>query len=427
MRRRYTNSEPVKWRVDPDGLMRITMCILKTGVYDYGPEEVPDDPSLSGKSVIREYIPAEEFAKPEALLTLEGKPIVITEHEWRDAENTLVDGFTVGAVAGAPYVEGDELLVDALIYDTETQGAIQSGELVEVSAAYDGDIIVGGGDYNGEQFDATQSNFRFNHVLLLPKGQGRCGYDVRIINQKPEGVVMADKTATLRVRIGNKDRTFRFTNEEDRAEAESMLEEQKSFNAEELQRSIEERDELKKKIDELSAQLAQHDENLKAARDELAAMLEPAAQEALAEEALAQREDEDAVIEDEVETALEGEELENEDAIEERMEEEKERISNSIRKGTFADRRRNAVSLVFANQKRELPANWSQDAVDGAFETIVMQARQRNAARKEETKTGKTQMVLNGRKTPGVEQRSNNTARDRMLRPMRVKNGKEEK
>lgn len=422
MKIKYSNRQPINWRIDEDGIMRITMCILKAGVYDYGAEEVPSDAAFAGKDIIREYIPTEEFSKPEALVSLEGKPIVITEHEWREAENTLVDGYTVGAIAGAASVNDDALVVDALIFDPATQAAIKSGKLVEVSAAYDGDIIIGEGEYNGEQFDATQSNFRFNHVLLLPEGKGRCGYDVRIINQKPEGVVMADKTATLKVQIGNTSRTFRFLNEEDRAEAENMLEEQKAFNAEEVQAAIEAKGELEAQIKALQEQLAQHDEHLAKAKAEIERLLSPEVQEELATEAVEQRDDEDEIIEDVAEDALEGETV-NEDEVEE----EKEKIANSIRKGSFAERRRNAVALVFANQRREIPASWDQNAIDGAFEAIVLAARQKNAMRKSGAYNSYAQSVLNGKKTPGVASRTGNSNRERMLRPMQVKNAKENK
>lgn len=417
MKIQFCNKTPIKWRIDPDGLMRITLCALKEGVYEYGIEEVPQDAAFQGKDVIQEYIPVDGFSAPEALASLEGKPVIISSHEWRDASNVLTDGLTVGAIAGQPRVEGDSLIVDAIIYDEATQEAIKAGELVEVSAAYDGDIAVMAGDYNGMKYDAEQQNFRFNHVLLLPSGRGRCGAEVRIINSKGEER-MAE--STLRVKIGNAMKTYRFLNEEDREEAEEMLEEQKAFNAEEVATAIAEKDALEAQIDELKAQLAEHDRHLAEAKAEIERHMSAEYQEALAQEAAEQTADEDAIIVDTAEAELEGE------VVNEEIEEEtKEKISNAIRKGTFAQRRRNAVAYVFANQEREIPASWDQNAIDGAFEALVLSAKLRNA-RRGTARTAANQKALNGKLTI-AENRVANSARARMLRPMQVANSKEAK
>ncbi len=60
---------------------------------------------MPGGGLIREYIPAAEFT-PEALASLEGKPVVVEEHTWRKTDNNLRDGLTVGNVAGQPWADG---------------------------------------------------------------------------------------------------------------------------------------------------------------------------------------------------------------------------------------------------------------------------------------------------------------------------------
>lgn len=415
----FSNRTPISWRVDSDGLMRITLCALKEGVYEYGVEEVPQDPAFAGKDIIFEYIPVEGFAAESALASLEGKPVIIESHEWRDAQTTLTDGLTVGAIAGKPYIKDGGLYADAIIYDEGTQEAIKSGQLVEVSAAYDGDIAIMSGTFHDKPYDAVQEKFRFNHVLLLPRGKGRCGEEVRIINSIKGKKRMAE--ATLKVKIGNSMRTYRFTNENDQKEAEAMLEEQKAFNAEEVATAIAEKDALEAQIDELKAQLAEHDRHLAEAKAEIERHMSAEYQEALAEEAKEQMEDEDAII---VDTAAA--ELEDEVVNEEIEEECKEKIKNCIRKGSFAQRRRNAVAYVFKNQQREIPASWDQNAIDGAFEALVLSAKMRNAAR-EGYRRSATPRALNGKLSTVEKSRVGNSARERMLRPMQVKNSKEGK
>ena len=97
-------------------------------------------------------------------------------HEWRTPDNAMKDGLTVGAVAGTPWVEGDELRCDLLISDRDAIEAVKRGELAEVSAGYEGEITYGDGTFNGEAYQARQSDFRFNHILLLPSGAAGAGH-----------------------------------------------------------------------------------------------------------------------------------------------------------------------------------------------------------------------------------------------------------
>lgn len=417
----FRNRQPFKWRIDQDGALRITMCILKEGVYGYGPDEVPGVPELQGLDEVREFIPAEEFT-PEAIASAEGKSIVVDEHAWRYPENALRDGLTVGSVAGTPYVEGDELLCDAIILDPSTIQAITDEtlppeqRLVEVSAGYDGELVVESGSHNGRQYDAKQTNLRFNHVLLLPAGKGRCGSNVRIINQtKTEAKMAGEKQVTLKVQIGNTSRTFRFSNEEDQREAENMLNEERQFNAEQLQASMDAKRDLEGQIAELQKQLKEHDDNLSEAKKQIEELLSAEAQEALATEAAEQGEDEAAIIEAEVEN--EG----DEPAAIENSEEEKEKICNSIRvtngkRQPLAVRRKNMVNWVMKQRGAEVPATWTQDAYDAAFETMAMQARMQNSKRKTPAR------VVNGKPTKVENGQPGTSGRERMLRPMKIKN-----
>ena len=69
------------WREDENGLLTVTVCVLKEGVYPYGADEcegLPD--TLAGRGTVMEFIPAAEFT-PEAMKTLEGKPATIMTDE----------------------------------------------------------------------------------------------------------------------------------------------------------------------------------------------------------------------------------------------------------------------------------------------------------------------------------------------------------
>ena len=127
---------------------------------------------------------------------------------------------------------------DLLISDRDAIEAVKRGELAEVSAGYEGEITYGDGTFSGETYQARQSDFRFNHILLLPSGAARLGPDTRIINKRTTD--MAEYTVKQHFKNGA--RTFRFTNEADKEEAERMAneaaEEAKVSSAEEVENAM---------------------------------------------------------------------------------------------------------------------------------------------------------------------------------------------
>ena len=418
----FINRTPMRftdWRIDDDGFLRVTAVVLKEGVYPYGADEAGTVATLPGIDPVQQYIPASEFTD-KALDTLEGKPVVINAHEWRDAGNALVDGLTVGAVAGRPYAKDGEIVCDFLIMDPDTSRKVQNGELVEVSSGYNGTLVVGEGTFGGRPYHGTQTDLEFNHVLLLPEGMGRCGYDVRIINSREavppvkqsEGA--GNMPTTLKVTVGNKARSYKFQNEEDAAQAEEMLNEEKSFNAEAVTAAIAAKGELEAQIADLQKQLAEHDQHLTEAKKQIEELLTPAAQEALVGEFAEQKDAEEAIIDAETDN-MDGEEAE-EDA-----EEAKEEFGNALKKCNSMAERRTATVTRVMNMRGMKVDGWNQDAFDGAFEMLAANAKDRA---KDKEKTGR---VLNGKKTPGKAATVNNMSpRERMLRPMKARNAKPE-
>ena len=416
LKKEFINRAPARftdWRIDDDGFLRVTAVVLKEGVYPYGADEAGTATTLPDIDPVQQYIPASEFTE-KALDSLEGKPVVINAHEWRDAGNALVDGLTVGAVAGRPYTKDGEIVCDFLIMDPDTVRKVQNGDLVEVSSGYNGSLVVGEGSFGGRPYHGTQTDLDFNHVLLLPEGMGRCGYDVRIINSRephsgkqPEGA--GDMPITLKVTVGNRARSYKFQNEEDAVQAEEMLNEEKTFNAEAVQAAIAAKTDLEGQISDLQQQLSEHDQHLADAKKQIEDLLSPSAQEAMAEEFVEQKDAEDAIIDAETD---------NMDGGEAEADEEKEEFGNALKKcNSMAARRQVAVTRVM-NMRGMKVDNWTQDAFDGAFEMLAANAKAHVKGKARPTKT------LNGTRTPGKGASTHVNNRERLLRPMRVRNGK---
>jgi hypothetical protein len=191
------------WRIDSDGFLRCTTSVLKSCVMNYAPHELGDQlpESLRDKKMIRLFVPEDEIVKAEALKTLEGKPIVVG-HEWQKGGS--IDA--VGSVAGTPAFNNESklLIADILVHDPaiikRITDARAEGRLVDQSAAYLAEVKwTPGTTEDGESYDGVQRNLHYNHIALLPKGAGRAGEDVRILNRKEDVTV----TEYTQVKIGN--------------------------------------------------------------------------------------------------------------------------------------------------------------------------------------------------------------------------------
>lgn len=397
---KFYNSKVRNWRIDEDGMLRVTARVLAQGVFPYTKEESPENSVTNESGYVDQYIPIEEFTE-EALHSLEGKPVIVKDHVWRDADNTMKDGLTVGAIAGTPKVEDGYIVADFIISDNDTIEDIKAGKLIEVSSAYDGDCIAEQGEYEGSAFGAVQKNLRFNHVLLLPDGAGRCGHEVRIVNQNKAKEKTMPKV--IQRQFGNRRVDFKFQNEEDAQVANEMAEEERKFNADALANAMNEAAQLKNEIEEKQKALEEALHTIADQKEEIDRLMSAETQEELAQEAAAQAEAEDAILDE----AVENEVIE---------EEEKEEIKNSFKNcKTFADRRRVVVQNAMQVEASAMK-DWSQDAIDGAFESLHRQANLHS----KRVRNNKT--VMGGAK--GRTQNSGISTLQRILRPMKLQNSK---
>lgn len=387
-----------KWRIDEDGMLRVTARVLAEGVFDYTPDESPEEAKTNSKGTVGQYIPRKEFT-PEALKSLEGKPVIIEDHVWRDSNNTMKDGLTVGAVAGSPVVKDGCIETDLIVSDKDTVEKIKSGALVEISAAYDGDCYAEDGVFNGQRYGAVQTNLRFNHVLLLPEGAGRCGHNVRIVNINR---IKENGMKTIQRQFGNRRVDFKFNNEEDAREAENMADEERKFNAAELDAAMAKAAEVKEQMDALQAEYDAAMQTISEQKAQIDELMSAETQEAMAQEAAAQTEAEDAILDDAVE---------NEVIEEEEKEEVKNRCANAK---TFADRRRVIVQNALSVDEKDIK-DWPQEAVDGSFETLNRRAVMNSKRASKQPMGGARAKVGNSGPASNL---------DRILRPMKLANAK---
>ena len=358
-------SEKVKignnFKVDEDGIMLVKAVILKEGVFDYLEKEFVDGGS---DKIVPVYIPASEFT-PEALKSGEGRQVIVGDHDWRNAENSMHDGASVGQISGTLSVKDGKIVCELRIAEKETVDKILAKELVEISAGYTADFQQEDGSYNGTPYNYRQGNIVFNHVLLLPVGEGRCGSDVRVINKK-QGEKQMSKT--LRIKIGNTDKSVEFSNEEDAVKAEGLVEEVKETSAKDVENALEELKTLKEEVEAKNAEIEEKTKLVEEFKNKLDEALSPETQEAMAEELAEQKVAEDEVIETEFED-----------------DKEKEEVKNACKALNRKDRILFIAGKVM-NKKGFDCASMSEDRMIGAFQAIALEAHQKVQNKKAEKK-----------------------------------------
>lgn len=349
-------SEKVKignnFKIDEDGIMLVKAVILKEGVFDYLESEFVEGGSQ--QKIVPVYIPLNEFT-PEALKSGEGRDVIVGDHDWRTVDNALKDGNTVGNISGTLSLQDGKIVCELLIKDKETIDKILAKELVEISAGYTADFQQEDGSYNGTPYNYRQGNIVFNHVLLLPVGEGRCGSDVRVINKKKGETKMSK---TLRVQIGNTDKSVEFSNEDDAAKAETLVEEVKTASAKDVENALEELKTLKEEVETKNAEIEEKTKLVEEYKQKLEEALSPEVQEEMAEELAEQKMAEEEVIDTEFE------------------EEEKEEVKNECKALNRKQRILHLASKVM-NKKGFDCANLSEDRMIGAFQAIALEAHQK--------------------------------------------------
>ena len=164
---------------DDNGFLIITQNpIAKAGVFEYLKSEIlPDFKGDDG--LVRVYRPFEALKKAKD--SFANKPIKLT-HKWVGDEANTADG------AISSEIKADEangyLIADLIIYNPELIAKIESGEVVELSPAYTGEVLANSGRYDGEDYDFTQSVDCVNHLAVVESG--RSGSDLRILDEKPK-------------------------------------------------------------------------------------------------------------------------------------------------------------------------------------------------------------------------------------------------
>lgn len=139
--------------------------LTSTGIFEY---------LNSDGSIRRELRLPEHVFNKKSLKTYKGKPIIIT-HDAGIVNKSNVDDEQIGTILSHGYQDGDDVRAEIIIHNTD---AMRDCGLKELSLGYDLDLIEEPGEWNGEKYDAIQTNIVINHLALVDAA--RAGEQARL-------------------------------------------------------------------------------------------------------------------------------------------------------------------------------------------------------------------------------------------------------
>lgn len=162
----------------------LTSC----GIFEY----VNPDGSIRRELRLPKYVFDEDSLK-----TYKGKPIIIT-HDAGVVDKSNVDKEQVGTILTEGYQDGNDVRAEIIIHDTD---AMKDSGLKELSLGYNLDLIEEPGVYDGEHYDAIQTNIVINHLAIVASArageQARLNIDEKDIQELKGGKLMRKDNGTI--------------------------------------------------------------------------------------------------------------------------------------------------------------------------------------------------------------------------------------
>lgn len=153
--------------------------LTRTGIFDY---KNPDG------SVRRELRLPEQVFDPESLSSYQGKPVVIT-HDAGEINKDNVRWEQVGNILTEGYRDGETVRAKIVINDIDS---VKSSGLRELSLGYFNDLIEKPGEWNGQHYDAIQTNIRVNHLAVVAVARAGDAARLNLDSKDQKGVFAMD-------------------------------------------------------------------------------------------------------------------------------------------------------------------------------------------------------------------------------------------
>jgi hypothetical protein len=152
----------------PAGFLRLDGYATRTGILLY---RLPDGTTR------RELRHPEDVARADSLSSLAGVPVT-DEHPPELLTPETATRYQRGYTGDEVSLTGDKVATSLTVTDAALIKAIAEGRKVELSCGYTCDLDPTPGVWQGQEYDARQTNIVYNHLAVVPRG--RAGPDVRL-------------------------------------------------------------------------------------------------------------------------------------------------------------------------------------------------------------------------------------------------------
>lgn len=149
----------------PEGFLIDHPIVTSVGVFEY---TNPDG------SVRKELRLPEHVFNEKSLATYEGKPVIITHEAGRVSKDNVGDEI-VGTILSKGEPDGDNVRAKIIIHDID---AVKRSNLRELSLGYDLVLDETPGEWNGQPYDAIQTEIVINHLAIVR--EARAGEQARL-------------------------------------------------------------------------------------------------------------------------------------------------------------------------------------------------------------------------------------------------------
>lgn len=170
-----------------EGYLVDTPIVTSVGIFEYKNED---------GSIRRELRMPEHVFKPESLQSYKGKPIIVTHDAGLVNKNNVSDE-AVGTILSEGFQDGNDVRAEIIIHDANE---LKRCGLKELSLGYSLDLVEEPGEWNGQPYDAVQTNIIINHLALVANArageQARLNIDGKDENSKKGGTEMSTKPKT---------------------------------------------------------------------------------------------------------------------------------------------------------------------------------------------------------------------------------------
>jgi hypothetical protein len=194
---RYDAHRLQKARRTPQGYVRVDARLGRIGVQSY---RQPDG------TVRRELRHPDDVLSAPALARADvGTPVTIGHPGLLTPENTAEH--RVGSQVSTARADGRFTAAELQLDTAEAIARVDSGELSEISSGYTIELDETPGVWEGQRYDARQTQITLNHIAPLPRGHGGAGTEVGLRLDAADAVYCEDteddeeKMALMKIRL----------------------------------------------------------------------------------------------------------------------------------------------------------------------------------------------------------------------------------